>query len=185
MEDLIGELLTLARQDAAPDTLQAAPIDPRALLGEVAQAHRSEAEGRRIAFSLHGGDAPASFPADRARLTRALGNLVRNAIAHGPEGSTVHLTAGVEDERLCFRVRDEGPGVAPEQRESIFQPFFRTDTARNRATGGVGLGLAIARRCMEAQGGGAFAEAGPEGVGLAVVLWLPFPGAPPRDGKGA
>jgi two-component system sensor histidine kinase CpxA len=185
MDELIGELLAFARLDASPDAFQPEPVDPRALLEEAARAHRAEAEARRIALSLHSEGAPASVPADRARLARALGNLLRNAIAHGPEGSTLHLTAGVEGTRLVFRVRDEGPGVPPEQRESIFQPFYRTDTARNRASGGVGLGLAIARRCMEAQGGGAYAEAGQGGVGLSVALWLPMQGDLARVGQGA
>jgi signal transduction histidine kinase len=116
-----------------------------------------------------------TLQADRRLLERALGNVLRNAVALSPAGGRVELTVIREPGRLVFTVSDEGPGVPPELCERIFQPFVRADAARSRSTGGVGLGLAIVRRCMEAHGGGASASAGPEGRGLAVRLWLPLP----------
>ena len=76
--------------------------------------------------------------------------------------------------RVTFTVSDAGPGVAPDMLDRIFEPFVKTSAARSRDSGGVGLGLAIARRCMQAHGGGAFAEPAREGTGLTVNLWLPL-----------
>ena len=93
--------------------------------------------------------------ADPDRLTQVLANLVRNAVTHTPEGGAVlvHLEA-VPPDRVAVDVSDTGIGIAPEDRERIFERFYRGDPSRSRDTGGFGLGLAIARELAEAMGGG-------------------------------
>lgn len=112
--------------------------------------------------------------ADPDRLAQALRNLLANAIEHtrAPTGlvrlSIRELGAG----RLEFAVEDDGPGIPPDQRERVFERFHRTDTARDRASGGAGLGLAIVRAIAHAHGGGVAAGASPEG-GARVSFELP------------
>ena len=173
LDGLIGELLAHSRLEVMPYDLRLEPLLPGALAGEALAALEPEARNRRISFSLEDRAGVEEFLGDRQLLRRALTNGLSNALAYAPEGSTVQLELARETGNLAFRIADEGPGVPPEMLEKIFQPFFRADSARSRATGGVGLGLAIVRRSMEAHGGGAQAEAGAGGRGFVLTLWLP------------
>jgi len=114
--------------------------------------------------------------ADPDRLAQALRNLLANAIEHSaPERGLVRLRVqaiGAEGERVCFAVEDDGAGIAPAERERVFDRFYRTDDARDRASGGTGLGLAIVRAIAEAHGGSAQVGRSPEG-GASFELELP------------
>jgi signal transduction histidine kinase len=110
--------------------------------------------------------------ADRERLAQILRNLLANAITHSPRGGAVRLAARRDGERLEIAVSDDGPGIAPEHRERIFDRFYRVDPSRSRATGGAGLGLAIVRQLARAQGGDARAESEP-GRGARFIVTLP------------
>ncbi|KJV36257.1 ATP-binding protein [Luteibacter yeojuensis] len=103
-------------------------------------------------------------------LSRALANLVGNAVRYG---DAVRVYVDVRDERLEVRVDDNGPGIPAEYREAVFRPFFRLERSRNRATGGVGLGLAAARSAARAHGGDVTLGDSPDG-GLRAVLVLPL-----------
>jgi signal transduction histidine kinase len=115
-----------------------------------------------------------SLLADPDRLAQALRNLLGNAIdqtvpGHGLVRLSVRAQAtGV----VAFIVEDDGPGIAPDQRERVFNRFHRIDEARDRASGGTGLGLAIVRAIADAHGGGVTAGASPEG-GARFELRLP------------
>ena len=110
---------------------------------------------------------------DPVLLRSAAENVVRNALRHTPVGSRVSVILESGSDTCRIHVRDEGPGVPESQLEDIFNPFTRTEEARERSSGGFGLGLAIARRAMLAHGGGSSARNHPEG-GLEVSLWLPL-----------
>ena len=101
-------------------------------------------------------------------LTRAVRNLVDNAVRHG---GSARLTAAVETRGLVITVEDDGPGVPEDQLESVLRPFTRLDASRNSRTGGAGLGLAIAVSVARLHGGGVALRNRPEG-GLAATLWL-------------
>ena len=105
-------------------------------------------------------------------LRRAFENIVRNAIRYTPEGSSVdiELKSGAAD--AIVSVRDYGPGVREELLSRIFQPFFRVDDSRNGSTGGMGLGLAIARRAIEAHHGRLTALNSNPGLKIQVELSL-------------
>jgi len=93
--------------------------------------------------------------ADPDRLTQVLANLVRNAVTHTPEGGAVLVQLGeLPPDRVTVDVSDTGFGIVPEDRDRIFERFYRGDPSRSRDTGGFGLGLAIARELAEAMGGG-------------------------------
>ncbi|RFC42387.1 MAG: sensor histidine kinase CpxA [Verrucomicrobia bacterium] len=94
----------------------------------------------------------------RNTLDRALSNLVRNAVRYAADAGPIEICAEVTTDWVTLCVRDSGPGLPPELLEKIFQPFYRPDFARQRRTGGAGLGLAIVRSCAEACGGSVHAQ---------------------------
>ena len=107
-------------------------------------------------------------------LRRAIGNLVENAVAYG-ERARVGLAAGAG--RVDVVVDDDGPGIPAEAAARVFEPFVRLEGSRSRDTGGVGLGLAIARSVARSHGGDVLLENRPEG-GLRAILRLPRDAAP-------
>ena len=169
MAAMIEETLRFARDDAVDEP--SADLDLGALLRELVADQ--QALGRDVALL----DAKAPALSCRCRplaLKRALNNLVENAVRYGggarirygrtrPAGKHPHLAIAIED---------DGPGIAPAQLENVFKPFYRLDAARHPETGGVGLGLAIARSCVEAHGGKLVLE-NREGQGLRALVTLP------------
>jgi signal transduction histidine kinase len=87
---------------------------------------------------------------DRLALRRVVANLVGNALIYG---KAAHLSIDTDREFVTLIVDDHGPGIPPDQREAILEPFVRLEDSRNRHTGGAGLGLAVARSLLEAHGG--------------------------------
>ena len=170
MNGLIGQLLELTREELA-DRREEGPLVLRDLLERIASDGSFEGarEGKRV--EVLPGDSWV-LEVEEAPLARALENGVRNALRHTPPGTSVELGAEARGEDLAVFVRDHGPGVAEEDRERIFLPFFRVDPARDRKTGGVGLGLAIARESVRRLGGTVRARNHPEG-GLVLEILLP------------
>lgn len=103
-------------------------------------------------------------------LRRALRNVIENAVRYG-ERARVSLEVAADG--LAVVVDDDGPGIAPEDRERVFAPFVRLESSRNQATGGVGLGLSIARSILRGHGGDVTLEDGPSGKGLRVRMSIP------------
>ena len=127
----------------------------------------AQAKGLVLLTDLGGaGDAPCS-----PRLVRVLQNLLANAVRHTPEDGTVRLSAQRSVDRLVVAVEDDGEGIGPEDLARVFEPFFRADPARSGA--GAGLGLALAKRIVEALGGGISAQSIPE-HGSRFVVDLPL-----------
>lgn len=116
---------------------------------------------------------PGNWPVAPTALQRAIGNLLQNAQRYAP-GAPVELVARFQDTHVHIGVLDHGPGIAPEQREAVFQPFHRLDASRSPATGGSGLGLAIVRELARANGWQVALKANPGG-GLQAWLELPSP----------
>jgi len=112
--------------------------------------------------------------ADAERLRQIIDNLIGNAIQHTPPGSPVTVTVMSEPGRVRLTVADRGPGLTPEQASRAFERFYRTDGARNRASGGAGLGLAIAASLAAAHGGELTIDTR-AGYGAAFHLRLPRP----------
>ena len=111
---------------------------------------------------------------DATQLTVALRNLIDNALRYNPsDAAPVRVELRRGDKRVEIAVIDHGPGVSPQLRERIFEPFVRGDYARARHDGGYGLGLALARRVARAHGGDVILAA--DTPGATFVLWLPRP----------
>ena len=105
-------------------------------------------------------------------LYRLVFNLVENAIRYSRPGSTVNVSISDNDSHVLLRVKDEGPGIPKQYRESIFQPFFRLDKSRSRAYGGAGLGLALVWEIATLHGGTAEVESSSEN-GTMMLVALP------------
>ena len=103
-------------------------------------------------------------------MRRAVENVVRNAIRHTPEGTTVELGLELLGDVASIVVRDRGPGVPDDLLGSIFEPFFRVEGHRSRASGGVGLGLAIARRAVSLHRGRIMARNADPGLVITIEL---------------
>jgi signal transduction histidine kinase len=110
--------------------------------------------------------------ADPDRIARVLDNLLDNAIRYSPPGGEVKVALENDGSWLACRVSDAGPGIRPEERELIFERFYRADPARDRDRGGSGLGLAIVRGLVTAHGGHVEASSAP-GQGATLTFWLP------------
>ena len=155
LEKLIEDVLTTARLDASGLPARLGTVDTRALLAELAERARHDPLTAGATVSVEDGPA-IELLADEALLRRALWNLIENAAKYG--APPIVLAAARAGPRVEFIVRDAGAGVAPVDRERVFAPFYRADSARTPAPEGdlrrgVGLGLTLARRVAEVHGG--------------------------------
>jgi heavy metal sensor kinase len=165
-------LLMLARADAGEAQLHREPVDLSTLACEVADQLSVLAEERGQALAAHH-EGPVLVEGDRLALRQALLNLVDNAIKYSPEGTRVGVVAGKRRNRAFVEVRDEGPGIAPEHRERIFERFYRVEGSRSREMGGSGLGLSLVKWAAEAHAGRVELET-EEGEGSTFRLVLPI-----------
>lgn len=166
---LTHDLLDVARLEAGRFSVQPAPRDARALLGDAAEAQRPLAAEAGLELRV---DAPPGLPrvlADNDRAAQVLENLLSNAVRFTPRGGRVVLAAAAEGRQVRFAVEDTGPGIPAEERARVFERFWQGRRASRR---GAGLGLLIARGIVEAHGGRIWIEA-PPGGGTRVCFTLP------------
>jgi signal transduction histidine kinase len=162
MESMVRGALALFRGLDDDETL--APIDIDALLATL-QSEFTEM-GARVSVE---GKASQPFTGKPQALKRCLTNLIANAVKFGSQAKILAEDGGVA---LIIRVRDDGPGIPPDEIERVFEPFYRVESSRNRDTGGTGLGLSIARDVAQAHGGSLVARNLPD-RGLEMLLVLP------------
>jgi two-component system, OmpR family, sensor histidine kinase CpxA len=175
LNELIGRLLTVARLESGDEALQKSPLDLTELIHDIAKDADFEAQSRRCHVEVSaGGDCPVL--GNPTLLHSAIENVVRNAIRHTREGTTVQITLAAGGEPAgsvaVLRVMDSGPGVPEESLDKLFRPFYRIEDDRGRRTGGVGLGLAITDRAVRLHSGAVRASNRPQG-GLVVEICLP------------
>jgi two-component system, OmpR family, sensor kinase len=168
MGRLVDDLLLLARFDSGRP-LNRRPVDLASIAAEAVQQARIVAPGRPITLAAA---EPVIVNADAERLRQIIDNLLSNAIQHTPPGAQVTVIVTSEPGTGRLTVADRGPGMAPEQASRVFERFYRTDGARTRASGGAGLGLAIAASLAAAHSGELTVDTEP-GCGAAFHLRLP------------
>jgi signal transduction histidine kinase len=183
LNQLIGELLTLSQLEggAAGEKVE---FDLVQLAEEVARDADFEAcaSDRRVQFdpapglgNAETGSHGLELKGNRELLRRALENVVRNAVRYTAQGSSVLVALELEaGSQAVLRVRDFGPGVPQEQLADIFRPFYRVAQARDRQSGGTGIGLAITEKTVQLHGGTVSARNLPD-AGLEVEIRLPLP----------
>ncbi|MFO0957139.1 MAG: ATP-binding protein [Isosphaeraceae bacterium] len=171
---LVEELLQLATAEGEAPGHDAIRLDRCCRIWS-ATALEAEAKDCRIDLRL---DGPSTVLGDANLLRRAAENVLRNAIRHAPEGSAVDVALHRADGGVTIAVRDRGTGVPGGSEEAIFRPFFRVDPDRSRASGGVGLGLAITRRALAIHGGEVVAENAHPGLLVKIRLPVAAGGSP-------
>ena len=168
---MVSDLSELWRAEAHQLPLRVESVDVAAVAREVGERFAPGATARGITIVLP--TAPATARADRDRLAQVVSNYLSNALRHAPDGSTIRLSTAATPGHVRLAVADEGPGLAPDQLEAVFERFYRVDPARSRAGGGAGIGLAIVRALAEAMDGQAWAESAGEGRGATFLVELP------------
>ncbi|MFF8281221.1 sensor histidine kinase [Streptomyces albus] len=191
---LVENMLLLARLDedahgpSAPGTahelalpLELEPMDLRTLAADAFHDVQALDATRPVTLTGPGGGKPATAPAlaDEARLRQVVSNLVGNAVAHTPPGTPVRIGVGTTGEHTVLEVEDRGPGLSPQDRDRVFDRFYRTDGSRARTgNGGSGLGLAIAQSLVTAHNGRIALDTAP-GAGCTFRILLPLPDEAP------
>lgn len=176
LNSLIGEVLALARDGNDSQALTTADFDLAATLSSLVADARFEAQsvGKDVVLQV-----PDELPmkGNEARLASAIENVVRNAISYTPVQSRVAVVASSQPQGIRVTVSDAGPGVPEEELSHIFQPFYRVSQARERDTGGTGVGLAIAAQAVQWHGGHIVARNRAQG-GLEIQMVFPAGGLP-------
>jgi two-component system sensor histidine kinase CpxA len=175
LNELIGRLLALARMEGGETSTQMSEVHLQSLLQGVVEDADFEAQGRNCRVVCDIVDDCVVW-GNTALLHSAIENVVRNAMRYTREGTDVDMRLECLDNangrEACIRVSDHGPGVPELALDKLFRPFYRVDTARERQTGGIGLGLAITDRAVRLHGGSVRAVNRPGG-GLVVEIRLP------------
>ena len=168
---IITDLLTLTRMDNSSDRMKLENVNMSELTEQTVRLLRTAAERKQqtlseeIAPDLH-------MTGDRSKLNQILYNLIDNAMKYTPDNGRILVRLSAEGDRILWQVRDNGIGIPAEDREHIFDRFYRVDKARSRETGGTGLGLSIVRQLVGMHGGTITVESEP-GKGSVFTVSLP------------
>jgi len=153
IQRIVNDLLTLARADAGQLEIVQTPVDLSLLLQEVGQQHLILFDSQHVKLDMQIEDG-LEIMGESSQLERTVMNLLSNAFKHAPEHSSIQLHANAEENSAIVCIRDEGPGIAAEQQQQLFDRFYRADDARCHKEGeGAGLGLAICKRIVDAHSG--------------------------------
>jgi signal transduction histidine kinase len=175
LDRLVEDVLAAARLDlggtvrSAP-ALRVEPLELGPVLERAAARFRLAHPGREL--SLEADDPLPAIVGDAAMLTRVLDNLLDNARKYSDVESPVAMRARAHDDAVIVEIADHGIGIDPDDLPHVGTPFFRGDRSRARTTGGVGLGLALARRIVEGHGGRLDVDSAPA-AGTTVRVTLP------------
>lgn len=171
LDQMVMELLDLARIESGRVQLQKSPCDLSQLLTQSVNRMKMQAERAGIEISAHCSESLPVIKIDVERIEQVLINLIHNAIKFTPPDGKITLTAEMERNSIIIRVQDTGVGIAEEDLPRIFERFFKTDRARS--SGGTGLGLSIAKHIVEAHGGKIWVDSKP-GAGSTFSFSLPI-----------
>ncbi len=165
MSNLVNELLSFSRAELSPANVKLTRVVIAPIVQRVLERERRDGAEIKVAI-----DDQLAVLGDPELLARALANLVRNAVRYAGEAGPIEIVAERRESEVAIAVRDAGPGVPPDVLPHLFEPFFRLEPARGRDSGGVGLGLAIVRTCVEAcHGSVSAANLTPQGFAVTMI----------------
>jgi signal transduction histidine kinase len=165
---LVGDIIDVSRGEAGLD-LQRAPVDVTSIVQASVETVRNTAAARAIALETCLPAMPIIIAGDAGRLQQVVWNLLENAIKFSPDGSVVHASVVPSDVFVEIAVVDRGPGIDPAFLPYVFDEFRQADESMTRSHGGLGLGLAIARRIVQQHGGTITCSNRPDGGALFTV----------------
>jgi len=160
LQYLLDELANLYDRTTGELELDRKPVQTSVWLRGVLIPWRTAAEEKHIQWLEEISGSLPSISIDSMRMAQVVGNLLSNAIKYTPPGETIKVSATVEGDTFLFKVKDTGPGIREDEREKVFQPFYRGDTGK-RIKQGMGLGLTIALELVEAHHGQIHMESEP------------------------
>lgn len=175
LQRLVNDLQELSRVEAGAFQLNLAPVPPERLIERIQSTFGRQFEDKNIQLVT---DVETGLPnlfVDKDRIIQVLTNLVGNALQYTPNGGKVSISVRREKSEILFAVKDTGIGISTEQLTFIFNRFYRTDKSRNRASGGSGIGLTIAKALVQAHQGKIWAESNGEGKGSTFSFLIPLP----------
>jgi signal transduction histidine kinase len=179
MHGLIEDIVDFNRAEFGKLTLNRMLVDVAALISDVVTSARSIADARQIAMRLSIESSIPGIDADPKRLRQVLLNVLSNALKFTQPGGEVRVSARGSERGLEISVVDNGPGIAPEHIERIFDPMYQPGGGER--SDGLGLGLALVKRLVEAHGGRVTITSGGAGQGTAVLIVLPVQGTLPSE----
>lgn len=171
LANMVGELIELSRLQGAERLPDLVAVSVDSVVHEAISRHKVAADNADITITT---DAPSGLQVlgDEGLLVTAMANLISNAIAYSPDGSTVSISRKRRGDQVEIAVTDRGIGIAPADQNRVFERFFRVDKARSRATGGTGLGLAIVKH-VAANHNGSIRLWSQPGTGSTFTLSIP------------
>jgi signal transduction histidine kinase len=172
LQRLVEDLRTLSLADAGELPLNKQPVSPRALLERAAESFRQQADQKGISLEVQAAEGLPTVAVDAERMMQVMGNLLTNALRYTPGGGAIRLLAVSGRNEVSITVQDSGAGISAAALPHVFDRFYRGDDSRRDSDGESGLGLAIARSLVNAQGGEINAVSEP-GRGASFVMAFP------------
>lgn len=169
LDRMVGDLLDTTRIEAGRVDLQLSVHDMNALITDSVQLHKAGSDLHR--FIVETPDEPVFCLCDGGRITQVINNLISNAVKYSPNGGDVTVQARRDEDEIRISVSDQGIGIAPEEVDNLFTPFYRTKATRGTIPG-IGLGLSASRHIVESHGGKLRVQSNP-GAGSTFYFTLP------------
>ena len=157
---MLDDMFIVTKLELNTAAKTARPVALNLVMGELVEAAQPAADRKQVTLTLTQAEAP-SIMGDEPLLTRAIKNLLDNALLYTPEGGRIDLSTQVRDDAILIEVCDTGVGIAPEDQPFIYDLFYRVDRARSIETGGSGLGLYMTRKIVEIHGGSVEVDSAP------------------------
>jgi PAS domain S-box-containing protein len=170
---LVDDLLDVSRITRGKLQMHSETLDLNAAVARAIEASRPLLEARRHSLEVEVSPTPIGVHGDLVRLAQVFSNLLNNAAKYTPEGGRVSIRAGTEGDDAVVRVRDTGLGIPPEFVERVFDLFAQGERTLERAEGGLGIGLTLARRIVLLHGGSIQAQSAGTGKGSEFTVRLP------------
>jgi two-component system sensor histidine kinase BaeS len=173
LQKLVDDLYDLSLSDLGALTYRKVDVDLADVLHMTVDAFRQRLTERDLTLDMQISERPLMVLTDENRLRQLFNNLMENMVRYTDAGGRVQISCRWRNGEAVIDFQDSKPGVAPEHLPRLFERFFRSDSARNRARGGAGLGLATCRNIVEAHGGRIAAQPSPLG-GLWIAVSFPL-----------
>ncbi|USG65813.1 HAMP domain-containing histidine kinase [Brevibacillus ruminantium] len=172
LDRLVEDLFAFTKIEYRETELSENTADLHDIVQKSIDSLEPQAQQKHISILAHYGMDDCVIRGDAHLLERAISNLLDNAVRYTPAYGRILVQCRRKEDRAAFTIRDSGPGFGPEELRRIFEPLYRGEQSRNRATGGAGLGLTISQRIIHRHGGELVAGNHPDG-GAILTVWLP------------
>lgn len=176
---MIEDLLEVSRVARGKVKLERRDAELASVIADAVERVKPLVESRRHTLAVQTPSRPITVNVDSMRMAQVLGNVLTNAAKYTPDGGQIFVRTELVGPDAVIKVRDNGIGIAAEELPRVFELFAQSEAARDRAAGGLGIGLALARKIVEVHGGTIVAKSGGRDCGSEFTVTLPISGAAP------